>query len=82
MSTYTIQVDDDLITQKINDIINDVMNRQLHIKGSSTSEVIASAVASIVYSRKDEIIDMVVERASREIAKKGLVKLLDRKEIG
>ena len=82
MSTYTIQIDDKVIEERIAEILNDVMNRQLRMTASSTSEVIAVAVKELVYSRKDEIIDMVVERASREIAKKGLVKLLDRKEIG
>lgn len=34
------------------------------------------AVKNYIYSRKEEIIEKVVERASREIVKKGLPKLL------
>ena len=78
MATYTITVDDELIMNKCSEIINDVLNRQLNRTASATNEVIAAAVKDLVYSRKDEIIDRVVERASREIARKGLVKLLER----
>lgn len=78
MATYTITVDDEVIMNKCSEIINDVLNRQLNRTASATNEVIAAAVKDLVYSRKDEIIDRVVERASREIARKGLVKLLER----
>ena len=36
------------------------------------------AIKEYIYSRKDEIIDRVIERASTEIVKKGMPKLLDR----
>ena len=36
------------------------------------------AVKQYIYSKKDSVIDRVVERASVEIVKKGLPKLLDR----
>ena len=49
-------------------------------KFSVTGDVVASAVKEIVYSRKDEIIEMVVERAVKEIVRKGLPKLLERSE--
>lgn len=78
MATYTITVDDEVIMNKCSEIINDVLNRQLNRTASATNEVIAAAVKDLVYSRKDEIIDRVVERASREIARKGIVKLLER----
>ena len=78
MATYAITIDDDVIMDKVCNIINDVLNRQLNRTASDTNEVIAAAVKDLVYSRKDEIIEKVVERASREIARKGLVKLLER----
>jgi len=80
MSSYTIEINDDVLMQKVSDILNDVLNRQLNRTCSSVNEVIAEACKELVYSRKDEIIDKVVERASREIARKGLVKLLEREE--
>ena len=78
MSVYTIELNDEVIQQKIGDILNDALNRQLNRTASSTNELIAAACKELVYSHKDEIIDKVVERAAREIARKGLVKLLER----
>ena len=36
------------------------------------------AIKQYIYSKKDEVIDRVVDRATVEIVKKGLPKLLDR----
>ena len=36
------------------------------------------AIKEYIYSRKDEIIDKVINRASTEIVKKGMPKLLDK----
>ena len=36
------------------------------------------AIKQYIYSRKDEIIDKVINRASTEIVKKGMPKLLDK----
>lgn len=78
MATYEIQIDDKVLNEKIQDILNDAFNRQLNKSASSLNQVIAEACKDLVYANKDEIIDKVVERASREIAKRGLVKLLER----
>ena len=80
MATYQITLDDEVLEQKIGDILNDALNRQINRTASSTNELIAAACKELVYSHKDEIIDKVVERAAREIARKGLVKLLERGE--
>lgn len=80
MATYTIELDDKVLEQKIGDILNAALNRQLNRTASATNELIAVACKELVYAHKDEIIDKVVERASREIARKGLVKLLERGE--
>lgn len=78
MSSYTIQIDDEVLNSKISDILNTALNRQLEHRYSNTGEQIAAAVKELVYSRKDEIIEMVVDRASREIVKKALPRLLER----
>lgn len=78
MSTYQIQIDDDAITKQIQDILNTVLNRQIKVACTDTQRAIAEAVKDLIYSRKDEIIEMVVDRASREIVKKGLPRLLER----
>ena len=80
MSLYTIQIDDTAVTEQINSILNSIVNRELKSKYSVSGDVVASAVKEIIYSRKDEIIETVVDRAVREIVKKGLPKLLERSE--
>lgn len=78
MSTYSIQIDDDAIYEQISKILNSVINRELTLRYSGAGAEISVAVKDLIYSRKDEIIEMVVERATREIVKKGLPKLLER----
>ena len=80
MSTYAIQIDDKAVTDQITNILNTIVNREMASKYSVTGDVVASAVKEIVYSRKDEIVEMVVERAVKEIVRKGLPKLLERSE--
>ncbi len=78
MSLYQIEVDDAKITEQINGIINAIFKREINSKYSDTGHEISAAVKDIVYSHKDEIIEKVVDRATREIVKKGLPKLLER----
>ena len=78
MSLYTIKIDDAAVTEQITGILNSIVNRELASKCSVSGDVVASAVKEIVYSRKDEIIEMVVDRATKEIVRKGLPKLLER----
>ena len=78
MSLYQIEVDDAKITEQINGIINAIFKREINSKYSDTGHEISAAVKDIVYSHKDEIIEKVVDRATREIVKKGLHKLLER----
>ena len=51
---------------------------QMNHKYSNTGHIIAAAVKDLVYSNKDEIIDKVVDRAVKEIVRKGLPKLLEK----
>lgn len=78
MSLYTIKIDDAVVTEQITGILNSIVNRELASKYSVSGDVVASAVKEIIYSRKDEIIEMVVDRATKEIVRKGLPKLLER----
>lgn len=78
MSRYMIEINDDVVTKQINDIINTIFNREINSKYSGTGDVIAVAVKELVYSHKDEIIDKVVDRDVKEIVRKGMPKLLER----
>lgn len=78
MSQYVISIDDEKVTEQINGIINTIFNREIKNKYGETGDVISQAVKDIVYSHKDEIIEKVVDRATKEIVKKGLPKLLEK----
>jgi ribosomal protein L14 len=78
MSYYTIEIDDNSVTEQISAILNTVLQNEIHRKYSVTGDVIATAVKEMVYSHKDEIIDKVVDRAVKEIVRKGMPKLLER----
>lgn len=82
MSVYQITLDDEVIVEQINNILNTVLMEQLHHRYTSTDREICAAVKELVYSNKDEIIGMVVDRAVKEIVKKGLPKLIERCENG
>ena len=78
MSIYQISIDDDAVVEQINRIINTIFREQISSKYSDTGREITAAVKDIVYSHKDEIIEKVVDRAVKEIVRKGLPKLLER----
>ena len=78
MSLYTIEVNDDAIKEQVQGILNTICNHELNNKYSESGREISAAVKDLIYSRKDEIIEIVVDRATREIVKKGLPKLLDK----
>lgn len=78
MSIYQINLDDGAIIEQINNILDTVLMKQINNKYSNTGHIIAAAVKDLVYSNKDEIIDKVVDRATKEIVRKGLSKLLER----
>lgn len=80
MSQYLINIDDDAIKKQIIHILNRILLEEMDGRCSGVGSVIRDAVKDLVYSHKDEIIDKVIDRATREIVKKGLPKLLDRLE--
>lgn len=78
MSQYVIEIDDRVLHEKINDILNTVLNRELQYRYSETGHMVSDAVKDLVYSQKDRIIELVVAKAAKEIVRKGLPKLLER----
>ena len=80
MATYQIEIDDKAICDQIAAILDLQVKRSLQTRYTGAGAEISAAVKDLIYSRKDEIIEMVVDRATREIVKKGLPKLLERVE--
>jgi len=78
MSSYNIEVDDAIIREQIMNILNEIANRELHRCLFTSHDEVALAVRDVIYSRKDEIIEAVIDRATKEIVKKGIPKLLER----
>lgn len=73
---FLIEVDENAIKEQIAGILNTVLNQELRSRYSDTGREISAAVKELVYSQKDRIIEMVVDRASAEIVRKGLPKLM------
>lgn len=80
MGTYAIQIDDEILEQKIGEILNKVLILELASRYSDSGQVMSEGIKKLIYSRKDEIIGMVVDKAAKEIARKALPKLLERME--
>ena len=80
MSLYTIQVDDEAVHKMLDQIINYEFKEELSNRYSSTGKEISQAVKELIYANKEEIIERVVKKASVEIVKKGLPKLLSKFE--
>lgn len=80
MGYYTIEIKEEVVMEQISAILNTIFNNEMHRKYSGTGDMISTAIKELVYSHKDEIIEKVVDRAAKEIARKGLPKLLERME--
>jgi len=78
MSVYQIQINDAIIAEQIGNILDHILDIVLKSRYSHSDKEISEAVKELVYSRKDEIIEMVVNRAVKEISKKALPKLMER----
>lgn len=80
MKTYQIEVgiDDKALNERIIKMLNAELNNCLITNYNGVSMEVSAAVKDLIYSRKDEIIEKVVNRATGEIVKKGLPKLLER----
>lgn len=78
MSQLLIEVDENAIKEQIVGILNTVLKQELRSRYSDTGREISAAVKELIYSQKDKIIEMVVDRASAEIVRKGLPRLMDK----
>ena len=78
MSQFLIEVDENAIKEQISGILNTVLKQELQSRYSDTSREIFAAVKELIYANKDRIIEMVVDRASAEIVRKGLPRLMDK----
>lgn len=80
MSLYTIEVDETKIAEQISGILNSILHNELRDKYTYTGKEISAAVKDLVYTNKDEILDRVVDKAVKELVRKGLPKLMERME--
>lgn len=78
MSSYTIQIDDNAILEQITGILNTLIASELQHRYGGSQDVIRACVKDLIYDHKDEILEMVIDRASKELVRKGLPKLLER----
>lgn len=78
MSTYTIEVDDNIIKEQMCAILNRVLDSELRSKYTSTGKEISYAVGDLIKSNESRIIDRVVEIAATKIARKALPKLIEK----
>ena len=78
MGQFLIEVDENAIQEQISGILNAVLKDELRSRYSDTGREISAAVKELIYSQKDRIIEMVVDRAAAEIVRKGLPKLMDK----
>lgn len=77
-----IRFDEDKLYDLINSVMATDIKYAIREENMRDRGVINQFIKEILYSKKDEIIEMVVERASREMVKKGLPKLLDKMNSG
>lgn len=77
-----IEIDESYITELVSQEIAKRIVTEHEYENSEAKigirEGVDKAIKQYIYMKKDEVIDRVVERATTEIVKKGLPKLLDR----
>lgn len=76
-----IKIDVDRINELVEqEIVRQVMSNERFLKRSANMGLrdgVDKAVKAYIYAEKEEIIERVVDRASKEIVRKGLPKLLE-----
>ncbi|WP_096635842.1 hypothetical protein [Clostridium cochlearium] len=72
------EIDDEEIKTEMKNIIAKNLTSNYSYDRNVMQRAIGDAIKEVIYSQKEEIINKVVERASVEIVKKGLPKLIDR----
>lgn len=78
MGTYALTIDTAKVEEQISAILERILKDELRSKYSNSGKVISAAIKDMVYAHKDEIIEKIVNRASAELVRKGLPKLLER----
>lgn len=78
MSVYQIQIDDSSIQNQISKILDIVLREQLNNRYSDSGYIMSEAIRDLIYAHKEEILEKVIDRASKELVKKGLPKLIER----
>ena len=77
-----LEIDDSYIKELIaNKIAENIINDRTYVNREAKYGVrqgVDKAIQKYIYSRKDEIIDKVIVRASTEIVRKGMPKLFDK----
>lgn len=78
----TIEINEEHIAEIVSqEIAKQIFNERDYVSREAkygVREGVDKAIKAYIYKEKDRIIERVVERASVEIVKKGLPKLLDR----
>ena len=78
MSVYTIQIDDKEVEKQISNILDTMFHHEMSERCSSSRSAIADFIKDVIYAHKDEIIDRIIDKATVELVKKGLPKVLER----
>jgi len=73
-----VEIDDKELQEEITNIIARKLTASWSVEKNLMKRTIADSVKEVVYSQKEEIINMVVSRASAEIVRKGMPKLIDK----
>jgi hypothetical protein len=73
-----VEIDDKELQEEITNIIARKLTASWSAERNLMKRTIADSVKEVVYSQKEEIINMVVSRASAEIVRKGIPKLVDK----
>lgn len=72
------EIDDEELKKEMTNIIAKNLTSSYSYDRNLMKRTIGDAIKEVIYSQKEEIIKMVVNRASVEIVKKGLPKLIEK----
>ncbi|MBV4430696.1 hypothetical protein KM803_05015 [Clostridium tyrobutyricum] len=73
-----VEIDDKELQEEITSMIARKLTTSWSTERNLLKHTIADSVKEVVYSQKEEIINMVVNRASAEIVRKGMPKLVNK----
>lgn len=80
--TYELIINAKIDPEQVKSVVNKAVYRYVatEIRRAELREngAIKAAIKDMIYSQKDEIIEKVIERASKEIIRKGLPKLMEK----